>query len=435
MTAIGPANVADFQSWLAKGLGRAALHLQQNDSAPYLDVLLDACIHYVHYDIQCEDSRVPYLWTLIGVSRKPEFFRDALLETLLNKRGEPDEVAWSQVFGLARHFVERGDVQMREAMYRTFEDLRFEKAGRAPAEELVLLDGIDGFLFAANVFDIASSETEIWEFCVVVRALEEKIGSVNVRAEMAKTAAGNEQLAKLFEAADREWNRSSSHEQPRDVIGYEPLMKRPFDKDWGSDLRRWAEKASTEELKALAADMAGTTDYNKLVSMLHIFDKYEFQGDIEVLLAFINDGRRIIKGRSLRALRKVCHPSVRLKGLELLRSTNRPSEGLELLVSNYETGDFALIWDVLQRQTNSDIIHAMGFSLDAMNDKFSDQEAERLMLWLYETGPCSMCRTNYVRGLASMQRLPDWTREECLYDAEEATVAVAQEALASVNTH
>jgi hypothetical protein len=57
-------NVPTFESWLAKGHGRAAVLLEEQDAASYLDALWYACTHNITYDSQCEEERTPYLWRL-----------------------------------------------------------------------------------------------------------------------------------------------------------------------------------------------------------------------------------------------------------------------------------------------------------------------------------------------------------------------------------
>jgi hypothetical protein len=43
------------------------------------------------------------------------------------------------------------------------------------------------------------------------------------------------------------------------------------------------------------------------------------------------------------------------------------------------------------------------------------------LLHIYENNPCTNCRTKTVEQLAAIDRLPDWMREECRYDASEDT--------------
>lgn len=57
-----------FATYLFRGLGRAYLHLQQHDTAPYHAALLHACLYNPVYDRQSEGSRADYLFGLISLT-------------------------------------------------------------------------------------------------------------------------------------------------------------------------------------------------------------------------------------------------------------------------------------------------------------------------------------------------------------------------------
>lgn len=50
---------------LARGLGRAVLHLQTHDAVPHREAILHACTHFVGYDVQTDPSRARYNFDLI----------------------------------------------------------------------------------------------------------------------------------------------------------------------------------------------------------------------------------------------------------------------------------------------------------------------------------------------------------------------------------
>ena len=50
-------DVREMQRWLAQGLGRAVLHLETHDSAPYLDLILRTCLYDERFATQGEPER------------------------------------------------------------------------------------------------------------------------------------------------------------------------------------------------------------------------------------------------------------------------------------------------------------------------------------------------------------------------------------------
>jgi hypothetical protein len=66
-----------------------------------------------------------------------------------------------------------------------------------------------------------------------------------------------------------------------------------------------------------------------------------------------------------------------------------------------------------------DDFHHFGFGVRDLLEAHCPVEAEGSLLLLYEKGPCSLCRYEFVKNLISIQRLPDWMRAECRYDASD----------------
>lgn len=73
---------ADFAHLLTIGLGRAVLHLEQHDPAPYRQAILDAARYGRAYDPQSEDTREDYLVDLIDRAGAAAWFREQLLAAL-----------------------------------------------------------------------------------------------------------------------------------------------------------------------------------------------------------------------------------------------------------------------------------------------------------------------------------------------------------------
>src|ERR1700722_18280702 len=86
----GGGTMTDFESWLQKGLGRAAMILTKHDGGTYRGPLLHACTHNSTYDPQCEDGRAPYLLDLIKLSGEPDYYRHCVLTALLSHDEDED---------------------------------------------------------------------------------------------------------------------------------------------------------------------------------------------------------------------------------------------------------------------------------------------------------------------------------------------------------
>jgi hypothetical protein len=166
--------MTEFEGWLEKGLGRAAVFLKTNASRPWREQLLYACTHDLTYDRQCEDSRARYLLDLIEISGDTDFYRERIIESL---GSDDEELDLSQLFELAASFAANGSVVAKQAMYAAFDRRGFSDAGLTCAEQLVILDGLRGLLSVAKSFSEVEADERPWQFGALIEALEKIMGS------------------------------------------------------------------------------------------------------------------------------------------------------------------------------------------------------------------------------------------------------------------
>jgi len=418
-------DVSTFESWLAKGLGRSAVFLENHDPASYLNALLYACIHNVTYDAQCEDGRTPYLWRLIQLSKHQAFFQNQVSKYLTEKHDSPDECDWAQLFGLARLFAAEGNAQMRRVMYSAFERLGFEIAGVSSAEEFIALDGFDGFVFAASRFDIRHPDNELWEIGSLISDLEDRLGKEQSSLLIAQAARRNQNLATVIEAVqqrERKIDEENADYKSRVSPTYLELKVQRSNSSWASELRRWSTTATPEEIKVAGDDFLFDEDGEKVWGFLRILNRRPFPGNPMQLLVLADDQRERVRRAAVIALSNVTHPDVRRRAQVLLQSKDRFADGARMLVSNYESGDFRILEDLLRQPMTHHEFHDLGFSVEYILKRNSTPDAEAALLLLYEKDPCSNCRESFVRFLINMNKIPDWMRSECRYDANAGTI-------------
>jgi hypothetical protein len=105
--------------------------------------------------------------------------------------------------------------------------------------------------------------------------------------------------------------------------------------------------------------------------------------------------------------------------------TDRARDGVKLLARNYQAGDFAKIDALLERTMTDFEVHSLGYAIHQIIEVELRPETENTLLWLYEHGPCSMCRTKVVKSLIALNRLPHWMRDEIRHDADSDTRKLA----------
>jgi hypothetical protein len=81
---------------------------------------------------------------------------------------------------------------------------------------------------------------------------------------------------------------------------------------------------------------------------------------------------------------------------------------------------------VLGSLARDDEVHELGLGLKDLYAVHPTPAVADIFLGLYERGPCSLCRTNFVRRLIESAALPEWKRREAAHDADPDTRAAVR---------
>src|SRR5262245_4489276 len=103
------------------GLGRAILHLQQHNAAPYRDAVLHTCLHNTIYDRQIEGGKGAYVHDIIELTGDKTFYRQQILDTAATITGEVYDRDASHMFDMVQVFAQHGDEQARKVIYDLFD--------------------------------------------------------------------------------------------------------------------------------------------------------------------------------------------------------------------------------------------------------------------------------------------------------------------------
>lgn len=121
------------------------------------------------------------------------------------------------------------------------------------------------------------------------------------------------------------------------------------------------------------------------------------------------------------ALGRVKHSALREVAFQLVRhqSVGRWA-AIAILDQNWKPGDHEIVLSWFDNEGDIAVRHSMGMDLMNFCERHPDPVNEmRILLSLYERGPCSSCRERVVRRLIDGHSLSELLRSECTYDANE----------------
>lgn len=414
----------DFQDSFRRGLGRAVLFLQSHNAKPYREAILHGCSNFIGYDAQAEPSRAPYLFDIIQATGELEWYAPRIREMLTS--GEEMDAPW-QVFELAGLMAQDGDEQARQALYAAFtRDAARQDVSNG--DVLIKLDGLDGYLFVVRqLLKNPLPEDDRWWEGVFLDKLEEKLGKEDARAGLERACAADPELAAHVARIRQEEEQNAANRAKR-----APFVVPEYDElralivggsklAYPIRLARWGEHADSELMERLAHDTLEETDEMRLVKYLHLFRRRRFPLAPDRLLLLARDADKVISSPARRAVSKVTDPRVRELALSLVAQHDRPWEAVELLVGNYEDGDYARLEPLIVNTDDAEELHSLGYSVSDVFDAHSAPEAAAVLTMLYERNPCLLCRHRTVKRLLSLGPLPEWMVDECRYDADPET--------------
>lgn len=432
--------VSEFKRILEIGLGRAILFLQTHDATPYREVILEACLHDTRQDSIMEYRRSTYLFEVITLTGSLEFFREPILQALKNAP-DPNAKDTNQLVGLATCFAEQGDQEARQLVYDDYvAHLTSDNCnGFLRSHDLITLDGVDGFLFAAEWFGKRLPEVTKYSSPYFFPREKEEWDEQDWAYWDASTrrAVDNPYLAAYVEFEQRR------QQEPPRSRRRKPLSSLPYDKfkhaipiaDRGFWLGIWGEKANEADLELAANDLLALdmqTDLELLRKYLSIFSDRRFPLDPQKLIDLASQARNgppsydehdvytphtRLTIAALNALANIAHPSVRQLAFDLLESPQWITHAGILLKSNWQISDWYVLETLTRESFDSWDFHGLGTDIQKIFDDHPGPEAAPTLLNLYEYGPCSECRQRIVEALESIQAVPEWMRAECRYDA------------------
>ncbi|MBG8556134.1 hypothetical protein [Hymenobacter guriensis] len=405
-----------------RGTGRADLIAEANPEIDFSADIIDAALKNYAYDGQAEPSRAHYLYQLYRLSSQQKRIRRAVLNALAQER--EDTWTLTQLYELALRFAQDGDQGARRAMYRRFLRNPIHGSDWVGADEIMELDGWEGLKYIARTFGQALAKNPAgWQDDDLIRSFQQQHPAINVWQELHQLAEQDEDVRRYVQNIEATLAHHATLQRPRTQLAtLEEILCAPR-----AGYRRFAlQKRGLEpnELRQLAERFVREKNNAVRENLLYVFTLFPFPLSYEPILALAQQkpsSKNRLTEFATYALRHLKGPAIREFALQRLLGTTRPSVYTDLLISNYQEGDAALLTTLVSRFHQEHTIEALACSYTEIYQANKTPECAAPLLALYHKMTCGLHRHTVVQLLLESQVLPAWLNEELPYDSYAGT--------------
>jgi hypothetical protein len=413
-----------------KGLGRALLWARQGLWQDK-DILLNACLHDLRYDRQCEEARGPWLWGLMEAASLTNQFREAILATLPTV---DNGLAGKQLCQFCVLYARGGDDRFRYGLQEIVTrkpDPTYPSLGEA---ELIDLDGEAGFAFAARLRaqSLAHREWD-WDDALLFDVAAEKLGKLAVVALIDRESESSATMSHLCD----EWRKADEKNgaEPRqkhvdrmrqysvdDIIhAAEVTRKQP------GLFRGWGMYAHEADLRVILVRLLNSEDAVVLENYLRVFSNRPLPEFDVRILRLVDHEDENVRNRVFTALANNAHPSIRSFAVEQVQRRIDEFGFLELFIRNFQSGDEELLIKNIRIPGDVNRRHWLLMALTKVLEQNSECQCSELAVLAYGCTPCGSCRFHSAKLLITRKVAPAWLVNECPFDAVSDTRELVSE--------
>ncbi|MCX7749667.1 MAG: hypothetical protein N2645_22665 [Clostridia bacterium] len=313
--------VKDFKKLINRGFGEAIVFLRKNPNLihKYYNAILFASTHNTAYDRQCEWSRENYLFEIIMLSDKKELLENEVIKALYKSS---DSYSTDQLLKLCKNFAENGNDLARNAIYHKFDETLKSNDGYFGSDEIIHLDGMNGFLYIAKAVGqrIISDENYIEEDWLL-DSVSKKYGKRET-TRILKEESKNQKSIKAYLEAVKKYKKSkkeNSFSKRQGIDEIREVIKNYKKGDGNFIFRRWGREATQDELDVIANDFINEKNQDMFIPYLNIFMIPDFPKVLNkvIEIARINDEELSLI--AFRVLRKIKSKEIHDLAIELIK--------------------------------------------------------------------------------------------------------------------
>jgi hypothetical protein len=390
------------------------------------------------FDPLCEGTRGEWLHEIVTLAGLTDTVVPLVIKKLRCPSTEEEHWTVGQLCVLASIFAKDGYGDARKTLYEKF-DRQEASATWLCGFPILNLDGLKGVLYVAKTIgNTPRNEPDFWEDNYLISEAYDRFGRETVHDALVAQAKICESTRKfldyrqMLEQREARQNAERENNEPTPLESVENILASidVAQAKYPHRLKYWGRRASESDITLVFDRMLSETRPEQLRRYLYVFGLREMPRLAPQILELATTAEGKLLDAVINALSVFQTAKIRNLGLRLLQETPPRLDAIRLFVKNYEPGDSALLESALPTEGDANVLHPIGIDLLNVFRETKTPELAGCMRWLYEHGPCSMCREDAAAYLYDMKAIEHEMVKECLWDAREKTRELAKSILA-----
>lgn len=405
-----------FFNSLKRGTGEAYLICKDNPTIDFSTYIIKGALKNFAYDGQSEDSRAKYIFDFISISNKKEKIRNAVFEGLATEQND----TWSltHLFDLVKLYAEQGDEKAKQAIYERFLNNPIECSDWVGYQEILELDGLKGLIYIAEKFGkVIERDPEDWQDNSIIWHFQNDNPKIKVVTELEKVAKTNKYVRLYLDNIQITINNRKKHKNKTkkfDNIIDEILNSKSF------LFFKRRKELNEIELYKIGEQLLKEKNKSNIEKLLNVFTDYKFPFNSEFILKLAkkkNTAKNRINEYAIASLKLLRSKNIRDFAIERMSKTNNPAIFTDILISNYQSGDFRLMKDIANKFIDEHIIENLTSSYCDIFSSNKTVECKEPLEILYRKINCGIHRNEIIKILLENNVLSEKIKEEIKYDS------------------
>ena len=415
----------EFRRLSQLGHGRAFLVFRDNPHIDFTKDIISLCVHDYTYDAQCEGNRSEYAMQFVR-ALSPHARAKVIAAVKKRLQGEAVSNSWHYehlcitAAKIAREFDGTlGDILRTlyaacddDTVYRVF-----------PESVLLELDGFEGLIAVAQRKGKAFLDnSDWWETDSLFYALPSMEGS-EVEERLKTLAQTNRAIRAYLEVVRQTEESQQQCKKEYEASNTENVFERV--KALVSAQKRVsplaAKKLTTAQLAFFADGFKACRTQKERFGYLRLFSpttRIPYPADAHDLLSRISRRTNCLYNEYLiDSLSFFSSPELRALAERALESDEYGFFYLALLEKNYRTGDGERIEKRLRALKNKDELHTATRITRNIYKANTNADCLLPLRFIYETTPCSLCRSYVIALMEKANVLPSDIKTEIQFDS------------------